>query len=162
MSGRGEYNLNNQNKETAVEIVTAYPFVVYTDSCNQNVMVQKEPIIHINTLAQIIYRACSQDASVDDVYLIVMDPYAVKGIGEAGLFEVDFIKHYMKRIGELQDVLPDVENQVYRLGIVHVMDYPDRIQNLKKTISLHGDLKDVLQRQTALNSKETVIQWISK
>ncbi|MES1042745.1 hypothetical protein [Peribacillus simplex] len=155
--------MKSQKRETIVEI--AYPFVIYKDSYANTSIDKKEPIIHINTLAQIIYRACSQESSIPDLFLLVLDKYAIEGMGEVGLFEIDFMNNYIKKIDDLQANLIDDFNKEFRLGILHEIHNKNklskRIENLKKTILLHGELKDVLQNKV-INSKEMTIQWIKK
>ncbi|MFJ7755851.1 hypothetical protein ACQKGI_21675 [Peribacillus muralis] len=149
--------------QKTVEI--AFPFVIYKDSYSNPSIDKKEPIIHINTLAQIIYRTCSQESSIPDFLILVLDEYAIEGVGEVGLFEIDFKNNYMKKIDGIQKNFLDDFNKDFRLGIVHEIQNKNhlfkKMENLKNTIHLHGELKDVLQNKV-INSKEITIQWIKK
>lgn len=140
-------------------VVTAYPFDIYKDGAD-TLIDRKEPIIHINTLAQMMYRAYSQESLIPDTLLLVLDKYAIEGVGEAGLFEIDFQNNYLKKVEDLQGDLKEDLGE-FRLGIVYKNSLSDGIESLRKTILLHGDLKDVLQNKK-INSKELTIQWITE
>lgn len=138
----------------------AYPFVIYKDS-TENILEKKEPVIHLNTLAQIIYRVYSHKSSSQEPLLLVNDPYAIEGVGESGLFKIDFTHSYVCRVEEIQEVNSDIGVKDLRLGIVHEINDTSSIEQFSKALLLHGELREVIDK-SFINGKEVSIQWITR
>lgn len=141
-----------------------YPFVIYKDDEANTFGIQKEPIIHINTLAQMCYRVYSQKQMTYSPILIVIDKYAIEGVGENGLFEFDFECNFIKKVEDIDFHTTDIEAE-HRLGIVHNTDKEDNDQSsmdyFRNVIQLHGDLKEVYKKET-INLGERMVHWIGK
>lgn len=139
----------------------AYPFVIYKDSVANKFLGEKEPIIHINTLAQICYRAYSNESSLLNPLLIIMDPYTIDGVAESGIFKMEFDNNYVRKTNDLHSVYSNFGKKDFRLGIVYEANDSTIMEQFSKALLLHGELRDVIEK-SVLNGKEVTIQWVTK
>ena len=141
----------------------AFPFTIYTDTETDMHLSNNKPLIHVNTLAQICFRAFSQAPGFPKPEIIILDHQAVEGVSQSGRFEMDFDHSYFKKTGELS---PDLaQEKRFRLGLLHEAmeaETPEEqlIESYGNAILLHGELKIVLEKKQ-LDFKKTTIQWIT-
>ncbi|TDL31978.1 hypothetical protein E2R51_12240 [Jeotgalibacillus sp. S-D1] len=138
----------------------AYPFTIFKNANDEKCV--NEPLIHLNTLAQICFRASTQATDFPMPHLLILDPQAVEGVSQSGRFEIDFTHSYLKKIGEIDSFIS--KENGYRLGLIH-KEMPSEeqvqvIESYQNAILLHGELKVTLQKKK-VRSKETTIQWIT-
>ncbi|GAF81301.1 unnamed protein product, partial [marine sediment metagenome] len=135
----------------------AYPFKIYKNIHED--MNIKESLIHINTLAQICFRASTQATNYPLPHLIILDEHVVEGVNQPGAFEINFANNYLRK---LEDVTSFHSNEKgYRLGIFHEDDSSDafhsNIKQYEKAILLHGQLKVMPQSKVLHSSTKDVI-----
>ncbi|WKA58548.1 hypothetical protein QWY16_18975 [Planococcus shenhongbingii] len=138
----------------------AYPFMIYKNAEDNLHLADNKPLIHLNTLAQICFRAFSQTPDFSKPEIIILDHQAVEGISQPGRFEIDFDHNYFKKVGEISSELEKGER--FRLGLLHKKNADEKqvIESYKKAVLLHGELATVLENRQ-VDSKETAIQWIT-
>lgn len=137
----------------------AFPFTIYTETEADMRLSNIKPLIHVNTLAQICFRAFSQAPGLPKPEIVILDHKAVEGVSQSGRFEIDFHHNYLKKTGEIGPELA-AENG-YRLGLLHEKDAGEEVlESYEKAVLLHGELTIVLENRQ-VNSKETAIQWIT-
>ncbi|MCM2676425.1 hypothetical protein [Alkalicoccobacillus plakortidis] len=140
----------------------AYPFKIYKNIHEE--MNIKKSLIHINTLAQICFRASTQAPDYSLPHLILLDEHVVEGVNQPGVFEINFANNCLRRRGEVRSFHSNEKG--YRLGIFHEGDISDalhsNIKQYEKAILLHGELKVMPQRKGLHSStKDVIIQWIT-
>ncbi|QDY45183.1 hypothetical protein HF394_05450 [Planococcus glaciei] len=141
----------------------AYPFTIYKNVQEDLHATSSQPLIHVNTLAQICFRAFSQTPGLPKPEIVILDHKAVEGVSQSGRFELDFHHNYLKKTGEIGPELA-AENG-YRLGLMHkVTEEKEQdallIKSYEKAVLLHGELAIVFENRQ-VDSKETAIQWIT-
>lgn len=142
----------------------AYPFKIYKNTSDDMSLSRNAPIIHLNTLAQICFRASSHVPDFPPPQLLVLDHQAVEGVSESGRFEMDFGHSYLKKIDVVNDELLD--DRGFRLGLLHENLISKKqeeaiIESYQNAILLHGELKVQLKKKK-VGSEETIIQWITE
>ena len=141
----------------------AYPFTIYKNAEDEMCLAVKKPLIHLNTLAQICFRAYSQAPDLPMPKLIILDHKVVKGVSQSGRFEIDFKHSYFKKVGEIG--LDLTSEKRFRLGLLYENAASKKqeeqlVECYQNAILLHGELTSVLQKkQNELT--ETAIQWIT-
>ncbi|MBX0314681.1 hypothetical protein [Planococcus glaciei] len=137
----------------------AYPFTIYKNVGEDLHATSSQPLIHVNTLAQICFRAFSQAPGLPKPEIVILDHKAVEGVSQSGRFELDFHHNYLKKTGEIGPELA-AENG-YRLGLLHEKNAQEEVlESYEKAVLLHGELAIVFENRQ-VNSKETAIQWIT-
>lgn len=137
----------------------AFPFTIYTETEADMRLSNIKPMIHVNTLAQICFRAFSQAPGLPKPEIIILDHKAVEGVSQSGRFEIDFHHNYLKKTGEIGPELA-AENGC-RLGLLHEKDAGEEVlESYEKAVLLHGELAIVFENRQ-VDSKETAIQWIT-
>ncbi|SDG76316.1 hypothetical protein SAMN04487975_101413 [Planococcus glaciei] len=137
----------------------AYPFTIYKNTEEDLHATGSQPLIHVNTLAQICFRAFSQAPALPKPEIVILDNKAVEGVGQSGRFEINFDHNYLKKVGEIGSELA-AENGC-RLGLLHGKNIEEEvIKSYEKAVLLHGDLTIILESRQ-VDSKETAIQWIT-
>lgn len=138
----------------------AYPFTIFKNENDEICL--NEPLIHINTLAQICFRASTQATDFPMPHLLILDPQAVEGVSQSGRFEIDFTHNYLKKIEGIDSFIS--KENGYRLGLIHEempsAELVQAIESFQNAILLHGELKVTLQKKK-VRSKEMTIQWIT-
>ena len=142
----------------------AYPFKIYKNTSNDMSLSRNEPIIHLNTLAQICFRASSHVPDFPRPQLLILDHQAVEGVSESGRFEMDFYHNYLKKIDDINDEFLDDND--FRLGLIHeslILKKQEEaiIETYQNAILLHGELRVQLKKKK-VGSVETIIQWITE
>ncbi|ETP67281.1 hypothetical protein G159_19230 [Planococcus glaciei CHR43] len=137
----------------------AFPFTIYTDTEADQRLSNIKPLIHLNTLAQICFRAFCQASGLPKPEIIILDHKAVEGVSQSGRFEIDFDHNYLKKVGEIG---PEAAAEKgYRLGLLHKKGAQEEvIKSYEKAVLLHGELAIILENRQ-VDSKETAIQWIT-
>ncbi|MBM0067917.1 hypothetical protein [Alkalicoccobacillus gibsonii] len=140
----------------------AYPFKIYKNI--QEEVGLKEPLVHINTLAQICFRASSQAPDYPVPQLILLDESVVEGVNESGAFEIDFANNYLRKLEKINSVHSNEKG--YRLGLFYEGESSNSLhpiaKHYEKAILLHGELKVTPQRKVFPSStKDVIIQWIT-
>lgn len=136
----------------------AYPFTIYKNVGEDLHATSSQPLIHVNTLAQICFRAFSQVPDFPKPAIVILDHQAVEGISQPGRFELDFDHNYLKKTGEIGPEL--AKEKRYRLGLLHEKNAQEVIKSYEKAVLLHGELAIVFENRQ-VDSKETAIQWIT-
>lgn len=137
----------------------AYPFTIYKNTEEDLHANSSQPLIHVNTLAQICFHAFSQAPNFSKPEIVLLDSQAVEGIGQSGRFEIDFDHNYLKKTGEIG--LEAAAENSYRLGLLHNKDAGEEVMgSYEKAVLLHGELTIVFENRL-VDSKETAIQWIT-
>ncbi|MBZ5199867.1 hypothetical protein HU147_01450 [Planomicrobium chinense] len=138
----------------------AYPFTIYKNAEEDLLAAGSKPLIHVNTLAQICFRAFSQAPDFPKPEIVILDHQAVEGISQPGRFELDFDHNYFKKTGEIGSEL--AKEKRFRLGLSHEKNTDEKqvLESYEKAVLLHGELSIVFENRQ-VNSKETAIQWIT-
>lgn len=141
----------------------AFPFTIFTDTEAGMHLSHNKPLIHLDTLAQICFRAFSQTPDLPRPELAILDPKAVDGVSQPGRFEIDFNHNYIKKVGEISSDLK--AEKKFRLGLLHEktaskVQEEQLIESYQNAILLHGEL-NVFPQKKEIDSKETTIQWIT-
>ncbi|MGN7313411.1 hypothetical protein ACTHQ4_20195 [Alkalicoccobacillus gibsonii] len=140
----------------------AYPFIIYKNI--QEEMDFKKPLIHINTLAQICFRASTVAPDYSIPQLLLIDDRVVEGVNQSGAYEINFAKNYLRKLEEIKPIHSSEKG--YRLGLIHEGESSNSLftilKHYEKAILLHGDLKVTQQRKFIPSStKDIIIQWIT-
>ncbi|MBD8014525.1 hypothetical protein QL992_10700 [Microbacterium sp. APC 3898] len=138
----------------------AFPFTIYTDTETDMHLSNNKPLIHLNTLAQICFRAFSQASGLPKPEIVILDDKAVEGVSQSGRFEMDFDHNYFKKVGEISSEL--AKEKRFRLGLLYEKNAEEEqvIESYEKAVLLHGELT-IVRESKQLDSKETAIQWIT-
>lgn len=168
------------------------PYHVYKHSLNKHAS-QKEtinvvkPLIHINTLAQILYEAFHNQTFTALVpILFVFQPNIVTGISTSGAYSIDFYNDYFVHLKDIniQELKARIGEQKGQVAIGYMINQNESIQHskefmyqrlkeqttecilaLQKKLHIHGELEE--QIQLSFDFKKImmpliVLQWIKQ
>ncbi|AST93579.1 hypothetical protein BC6307_21065 [Sutcliffiella cohnii] len=141
------------------------------------------PIIHLNTLAQIIYEALKEYDSEDIPIIptiIVIRENTVSGINNKGIYLIDFIKEILIPLNNIVEddwnalkkeslsslaigyLIREEDNKQFKMNKIKD-NAQEMILKMSKFIDLHGELKDIVIEKQLGDYKLPIsfFQWIS-
>ncbi|MDP7978545.1 hypothetical protein [Bacillus multifaciens] len=185
-------NENNQYLKICSNEHEILPYHIYKHPLNKQAL-QKEmsslvkPLIHINTLAQILYEAFHNQTFTALVpILFVFEPNVVTGISTPGTYSIDFYHDYFVHLKDIniQELKARIGEQKGPVAIGYMINQNESIQHskefmyqrlkeqttecmlaLQKKLHIHGELEE--QIQLSFDFKKImlpliVLQWIKQ
>ncbi|ENQ3077258.1 hypothetical protein ACEOWG_000406 [Bacillus cereus] len=185
-------NENNQYLKICSNEHEILPYHIYKHPLNKQAS-QKEmsslvkPLIHINTLTQILYEAFHNQTFTALVpILFVFEPNVVTGISTPGTYSIDFYHDYFVHLRDIniQELKARIGEQKGPVAIGYMINQNESIQHskefmyqrlkeqttecmlaLQKKLHIHGELEE--QIQLSFDFKKImlpliVLQWIKQ
>ncbi|HDX9588344.1 TPA: hypothetical protein ROX98_001289 [Bacillus pseudomycoides] len=185
-------NENNQYLKICSNEHEILPYHIYKHPLNKQAS-QKEmsslvkPLIHMNTLAQILYEAFHNQTFTALVpILFVFEPNVVTGISTPGTYSIDFYHDYFVHLKDIniQELKARIGEQKGPVAIGYMINQNESIQHskefmyqrlkeqttecmvaLQKKLHIHGELEE--QIQLSFDFKKImlpliVLQWIKQ
>ncbi len=183
---------NNQYLKICSNECEVLPYHVYKHPLNKQAS-QKEivslvkPLIHMNTLAQILYESFHNQTFTALVpILLVFQPNIVTGISTSGAYSIDFYNDYFVHLKDIniQELRAKIGKQKGPIAIGYMINQNESIQHskefmyqrlkeqttecmlaLQKNLHIHGELEE--QVQLSFDFKKIVmplivLQWIKQ
>ncbi|ENQ3105642.1 hypothetical protein ACEOWJ_001625 [Bacillus cereus] len=183
---------NNQYLKIYSNEYEVLPYHVYKHSLNKQAP-QKEmsslvkPLIHMNTLAQILYEAFHNQTFTALVpILFVFQPSIVTGISTPGAYSIDFCNDYFVHLKDIniQELKAKIGEQKGPVAIGYMINQSGNIQHskefmyqklkeqatecmlaLQKKLHIHGELEERIQLSfdfKKIMMPLIVLQWIKQ